>query len=150
MTATQIRRRTAQTTRTSRPPLRRVLGGCAAGAAAGAVLLLGYGAVAIAAHGPMQAGDPGASRAVPVTAASFAIGVLFSSFFGTLLAVAVARWANDPARTFLRAAVALGVLSLAAPLAASHTTEATRLILAGGHLVAAAVIIPAIVHALRQ
>lgn len=149
MTATQIHRSTHQTNRTSRPSSRRVLAGCAAGAAAGAAVLLGYGALAVAVHGPMHAGDPGASHAVPITAASFAIGVLFSSFLGTILAVVLARWAKRPARTFLRAAVALGALSLVAPLAASHTTEATRLILAGGHVVAAAVVIPVILRALR-
>jgi hypothetical protein len=150
MTATQIRRTTAQTTPSARPSIRRVLVGCAGGAAAGAAVLFGYGAVAVAIHGPMQAANHGASHAVPITAASFAIGVLFSTFVGTILAAAIARWASHPARTFLRAAIALTVVSLAAPLAASHTTEATRLILAGGHVVAAAVVIPVIVKALRR
>jgi hypothetical protein len=150
MTATQIHHSTVESSHPSPPPVRRVLGGCGVGAAAGATVLLGYGAVAVAAHGPMQAGDPGASHAVPITAASFAIGVLFSSLLGTILAVAIARWATHPARTFMRAAIALGALSLIAPLAASHTTEATRLILAGGHVIAAAVVIPVIVRALRR
>jgi len=148
MTATQIHR-TTQTDTGSRPSIRGVLVGCAAGAAAGVAVLLGYGAVAVAVHGPMQAGDPGASHAVPIDAASFAIGVVFSTFLGTILAVALARWASHPSLTFLRAAIVLGAVSLVAPLAASHTTEATRLILAGGHVVAGVVVIPVIVRALR-
>jgi hypothetical protein len=121
-----------------------------AGAVAAAVVLLGYGALAVAVHGPMQAGDAGAAKAAPITAASFAIGVLFSSFFGIVLAVALARWASHPARTFLRVAVVLTAVSLAAPLAASHTDESTRLLLACGHVIAALVVIPVVVRALRS
>jgi hypothetical protein len=150
MTATQLHRSTVRTTHGARPSISRVLGGCVAAAAAGSGVLFAYGAAALAIHGPMAAGDPGAAKAVPIVASSFPVGVLFSAFLGTVLAVVLARWAADPARTFGRAAVALTAVSLAAPLAASHTTEATRLILAGGHLVAAAVVIPLIVRALRR
>lgn len=148
MTTIQTHRTTAQRVAT-RPAVRRVVAGGVTAAAAGAVVLLGYGALAIAVHGPMQAGDPGAAEAVPLDPASFSIGVLFSVFLGVLLALALGRWARHPARTFQRAAVALTVVSLAAPLAASHTDEATRLLLAGGHVVAAVVVIPLIVRALR-
>jgi hypothetical protein len=148
MTAIQIHR-TTHTDQPIHPSVRRVLAGCLAAAVAGSVVLLGCGALALAVHGPMQAGDPGAAEAVPITAASFAIGVVFSAFFGSILALALARRAKQPALTFLRAATVLTVVSLAAPLAASHTTEATRLILATGHLVAAAVVIPVIVRALH-
>jgi hypothetical protein len=150
MTATQIHRTTVQTQSGSRPSIRRVLVGCVTGAAAGAAALFGYGALAVAIHGPMRAAEHGASHAVPITAASFAIGVLFSTLMGSVVAVALARWAGHPARAFRRVAIVLTVVSLAAPLAASHTTEATRLILAGGHLVAAAVVIPVILRTLRN
>lgn len=132
-----------------RPSVRRVVAVGVGATAAGAAVLLGYGALAIAVHGPMQVADHGASEAVPITASSFAIGVLFSSFFGVALAAALARWATYPARTFQRVAIVLTVVSLAAPLTASHTDDATRLWLAGGHVVAAAVIIALIVRALR-
>jgi hypothetical protein len=151
MTTTHPQSTTATlTTGAPRPAVRRVLSRSVAAVAAGAVVLLGYGAVAVAVHGPMHAGDPGAEKAVPITAASFAIGVLFSSSLGVVLAVALARWATHPARTFLRVGVVLTVVSLAAPLAASHTDESTRLFLAGGHVVAALVVIPGIVRSLRS
>jgi FtsH-binding integral membrane protein len=149
MTATQIDRSTVQTTHGSRPSVRRVLAGGIAGTAAGTVVLFGYGALAVAIHGPMQVAEHGASHAVPLTAASFAIGVVFCAVLGSVLAMAFARWAADPARTFLGTAIVLTVVSLAAPLAASHTTEATRLILAAGHVIAAVVVIPVIVRSLR-
>src|SRR5689334_19324549 len=133
----------------SRPAIGRVLAGSVAGAVAGAAVLTAYGALAIAVHGPMQAGDPGAAEAVPLNAASFGIGVLFSSFFGIVVAVALARWAKRPARTFAKTAIVLTSVSLAAPLASSHTDESTRLLLAVGHVVAACVVIPLVVRSLR-
>ena len=141
--------RTSRTVAAPRPRVRGVLAGSLGASVAGAAVLLGYGALAVALHGPMQAGDPGASEATPINAASFPIGVLFSSFLGIVLAVAIAHWAKRPARTFQRTAIALTVVSLAAPLAATHTDVATRFLLAGGHVVAAAVVIPLIVRSLR-
>jgi hypothetical protein len=129
-----------------RAPVRRVLGGSVAAAVAGAAVLFAYGAAAIAVHGSMSVGDPGDT--VPITAASFSIGVLFSSFFGVLLAVALGRWAKRPACTFQRVAVVLTVVSLYAPFTA-HTDTGTKYLLAVGHLVAAAVIIPLVVRSLR-
>ena len=151
MTTTHLRQSAVRTQpgRASRPGVRRVLTGSIGAAAAGAAVLLGYGALAVAVHGPMRAGDPGASEAAPINAASFAIGVVFSSFFAVLIALALARWAARPDRAFRRTAIVLTVVSLVAPLAASHTDEATRLLLAGGHVVAALVVIPLIVRALR-
>ena len=148
MTITQTRPTTSsvQPSKSTRPAIRRVAVGSVGAAAAGAVVLLGYGALAVAAHGAMHVGDH--SNETPITAASFAIGVLFSSFFGILLAVALARWTKRPARTFQVAAIALTVVSLWAPLTA-QTDEATRLWLAGGHVVAAFVVIPLIVRSLR-
>ena len=132
--------------RTTRPAIRGVAVGGAGAAVAGAVVLLGYGAVAVAVHGSMHVGDP--ANETPITAASFAIGVLFSSFFGIMLAIALARWAKRPAGTFQVSAIALTVVSLWAPLTA-QTDQATRYWLAGGHVVAALVVIPLIVRSLR-
>jgi hypothetical protein len=86
----------------------------------------------------MQAGDPGADHAVPITPSSFSVGVLFCTALGTLLAVVLARRAISPARTFARAAVVVTAVSLVPRLLASHTVESTRLTLAGAHLLAAA------------
>jgi hypothetical protein len=147
-TTTQLRRTAYVPVRQAQPrtPFRRVAGGSVAAAVAGATVLFAYGAAAIAVHGSMSVGDPG--HTVPITAASFAIGVLFSSFFGVLLAVAIARWAKRPAQTFTRAAIALTVVSLYAPFTA-QTDTATRYLLAVGHVIAAAVIIPLVVRSLR-
>jgi heme/copper-type cytochrome/quinol oxidase subunit 4 len=117
-------------------------------AVAGAALLYGYGAVARAIAGPMQAGDIGASHADPITPASFSIGVVLCTVVGTVLALVLARRAAAPARVFLRTAVVLTVVSLVFPLTATHTDTATRLTLALGHLVAAALIIPVLVSSL--
>jgi hypothetical protein len=121
----------------------------AVAAAAGAAVLYGYGAAAQALSGPMRAGDIGASHADPITPSSFSIGVVLCTVVGTVLAVVLARRAADPARAFLRTAVVLTVVSLMFPLTATHTVTATRLILALGHLIAAALIIPVLVSSLR-
>ncbi len=117
----------------------------AAAAVVGAVALYAYGAAAQAVGVPMHAADPGASKAVAISPASFSFGVVFCMLLGTGLAVATARWAKRPDRTFLRTALALVAVSLLLPLAASHTAESTRITLAVAHLLAAAIIIPPIV-----
>ena len=148
MTTTQVRTTDSVAVRKAdpRPSLRRVARDSVVGVVAGAAVLFAYGAAAVAVHGPMAVGDPG--NTVPITAASFSIGVLFSSFFGVVIAVALARWAKRPARTFQRAAIALTAVSLYAPFTA-QTDTATKYLLAVGHVVAAAVIVPLIVRALR-
>jgi hypothetical protein len=113
-------------------------------AAAGAAVLYAYGALAQALSVPMRAGDPGASHAQAITPANFAVGVVFATVAGTILAMILAARAADPARAFLRTALVLVAVSLVFPLAASHTPAATRLTLALGHLIAAAIVIPLI------
>jgi hypothetical protein len=122
----------------------------AAAAAAGVIVLLGYGAVADALSVPMRAGEPWAGHAQAINAASFATGTLFCAFWGTVLAVVLARWAAHPARAFARTAVALVAVSLVFPLDAAHTATSTRLTLAGAHLLAAAIIIPLITRRLAH
>ncbi|HEY3528840.1 MAG TPA: DUF6069 family protein [Nocardioides sp.] len=148
---TRTRRMTAhaEPARASRPRARRVLAGGVGASAAGAVVLLGYGALAVALHGPMQAGDPGAADATPINAASFPIGLLFCAVVAIPLAVAIGRFASRPTRTFRHTAIVLTAVSLVAPIGATHTDVATRFLLAGGHVVAAAVVIPLIIRALR-
>ena len=116
----------------------------AAAAAAGAAVLYAYGTLAQALDVPMRAGEIGASHAQAITPASFAIGVVFCTVAGTILAMVLARRAAHPARAFLRTSLVLVAISLVFPLAASHTATATRLILALGHLIAAAIAIPVI------
>jgi Family of unknown function (DUF6069) len=115
-----------------------------------AVAVSGYGAVAIAIHGSMQAGDPGASHPAAIKASSFGIGVLMSMVLGLAIVLLVARYAAAPARRFTQIALPLLAVSLFFPLAASHTDEATRLTLAGAHLIAAAIIIPGLQRRLSR
>jgi hypothetical protein len=122
----------------------------AAAAVAGALVLFGYGAVAAALSVPMKAGEPWAGHAQALNAGSFAIGTLICTFWGTVLAVVLARRAARPARAFARSAAALVAVSLAFPLTAAHTATATRLTLAGAHLLAAAIIIPVITRRLTH
>jgi Family of unknown function (DUF6069) len=114
----------------------------AAGTAALAVIEA-CGAIARAAGVPLRATAFGAHTATQVNAGWLAFGVVLGTFRGTVLAVVFARRAARPARAFLAATLPLLVLSLAGPLTA-HATTATKLTLACGHLIAAAVIIPAV------
>jgi Family of unknown function (DUF6069) len=116
----------------------------AAAALAAAIVLYGYGALARALSVPMRAGEPGASHAQAITPASFAIGAIFCTVLGTILAMILAARAAGPARAFLRTTLVLVAVSLAFPLGAGHTAVATRLTLAMGHLIAAAIVIPLI------
>jgi hypothetical protein len=114
----------------------------------GGVVLYAYGAAVAAAGVPMRAGDPWATAAEAVTPANFSAGVVLCTFWGTVLAVVVALVAARPSRVFVRTATALVGVSLAAPLAAVDTTVSTKLALALGHLIAAAVVVPLITRAL--
>ena len=78
----------------------------------------------------------------PSRLASFASGIVFCTVAGTILAMILAARAAGPARAFVRTTVVLVAVSLVFPLAASHTTTTTRLTLALGHLIAAAIVIP--------
>ncbi|MFH9012037.1 DUF6069 family protein [Streptomyces sp. NPDC017943] len=111
---------------------------------AGGVVTELFALAARAAGVPMEAASPGAKEAAPIPVGGFFGGVLFWSVAGVVLAVALARWARRPARTFTVTTVALTVLSLAGPAVAPHTTLSTQAVLAVSHLVAAAVIIPAL------
>jgi Family of unknown function (DUF6069) len=115
---------------------------------AAAVATEAYGLAARAAGVPMEAGNVGASVAEPVTVGMFAMGTLICTFWGTVLAVLLARFARRPARAYLRVSVALTVVSLAFPLSAGATATSTRLMLAVAHLVAAAIVIPTVTRRL--
>ncbi len=116
----------------------------AVAAVAGAIVLYGYGALARALSVPMRAGEPGARHAEAITPLNFATGVVFCTVLGTILAMILAARVAGPARAFLRTALVLVAVSLVFPLAASHTAVTTRLTLALGHLIAAAIVIPLI------
>lgn len=117
---------------------------------AGAVVVFGYAALADALSVPMHAGGFGASHADPITPASFSMGVVTCTILGGIIAVALARWAKRPARTFLRVTVVLAVVSLAFPILASHTEVSMRITLELAHIIAALVVIPPITRRLSS
>ena len=75
---------------------------------------------------------------------------MFCTVAGTILAMILAARAADPARVFALTTVILVAVSLVFPLAASHTAATTRLTLALGHLIAAAIVIPILTLRLTQ
>ena len=83
---------------------------------------------------------------LPASGIAFVTGVL--SLVGVVLAAALLRWAGRPADLFVRITVGLTVLSLVPPLlwAEGVATTVTLVVL---HLVAAAIMIPALAGSLR-
>ena len=92
-TATRSAPATMATSRLAKLP---VSVACGFAAAAGAVVLYGYGTLAQALDVPMRAGEIGARHAQAITPASFAIGVVFCTVAGTILAIILARRHRDP------------------------------------------------------
>lgn len=123
--------------------------GAVAGVAASAATEA-YGLLARAAGIPMSAGSVGAPSAGPITVGMFAMGTLICTFWGTVIAVLLKRYARRPARVFLWTAVGLTAVSLAAPVLAAHTAVSTKIMLLVAHLVAASIVIPAMTRRLAR
>jgi hypothetical protein len=87
----------------------------------------------------LKAGLPGTHTAALVTAGSFATGIVIATFWGTVLAIILTRYARRPARTFTVVAAAATALSLITPLDAFGASLGTKLTLAGGHLIVASI-----------
>ena len=113
-------------------------------AVAGAVAAELFAQICKAFDVSLSVGSSGASTAEPIPFGGFATVTLLWGAVGTVLAIALARWAKHPARTFVVTTVALTVLSFAAPLTAGATDTSTKIVLMVSHVVAAAVIIPAL------
>lgn len=111
--------------------------------------LYGYGTIASALSVPMRASEVETSQAEAITPTSFAAGTLICAFWSAVLAVVLGCRASRPARTFVRVTSTLVAVSLVFPLAASHTALSTRLVLAAGHLLTAAIIVPVVARRLR-
>ncbi|MFC0527108.1 DUF6069 family protein [Phytohabitans kaempferiae] len=114
-----------------------------AAAAAAAVTVTAVAAIAMAVGVDFELPDGGES--IPLfgfTQLTFTFSVV-----GILIALAIRRWASQPARIWIRTAVALTALSLVPPFLvdANLATECT-LVLA--HLIAAAIVIPVIARRL--
>lgn len=112
--------------------------------AAGAVVTMLFSAVARAIDIPLAVSNSEDTAAEVIPAWGFGLAVTLSGALGVLLALACARWAKRPARTFTVTAIVFTVLSFGSPLTAQNATTATRVALEVGHVVAAAVIIPLI------
>jgi hypothetical protein len=99
-------------------------------------------AAASAADVPLEV----AGEAIPL--AGFFQVTLVCVAVGVLLARVIGRRAADPVRTWVRTSVALTAVSVVPDLTADATT-ATKVVLMATHVVAAAVVIPAIAARLR-
>jgi uncharacterized protein DUF6069 len=131
---------TATTSRTSR-----LLLPCLAAAAVAAVAVTAVAALAMAAGVDFELPD-GGGETIPLP--GFAVVTGFFSVVGVVLAAALLRWSARPAGRFVQTAVALTAISLVAPFLSAGDT-ATVAALVGLHLVAAAVMIPALARSLR-
>jgi peptidoglycan/LPS O-acetylase OafA/YrhL len=112
------------------------------GLVAGAAASLATTLVAAVA-GPLEI----AGEAIPTV--GFAQMTMLGSVIGTVLAVVLARRARRPQRTFVVTTVALTALSIL-PDVLADATSSTRFVLALTHVIAAAIVIPALAHKLSQ
>ncbi len=83
----------------------------------------------------------------PIPLSGFALLTAVFSAVGLILAAVLFRWARHPRRVFVRTTVVLTVLSLV-PDVIADATVATRGLLMLTHLVAAAIVIPAVARRL--
>ena len=109
-----------------------------------------WGLAARAAGVPMRAAGAGGHHATPVTVGMFALGTMVVTFWFTVAVAGMARFAGNPDRACLRTALPLLVVSLAVPLTAADTAISARLTLAAAHLLAGAIIIPAVARRLPR
>ncbi|RYP87716.1 hypothetical protein EKO23_04805 [Nocardioides guangzhouensis] len=89
---------------------------------------------------------PDGGETIPLS--GFAVVTGFFSVVGVLIAGGLLRWSAHPAERFVWTAVTLTLISLVPPLLSGADT-ATIAALMGLHLVAAAVMIPALTRSLR-
>ncbi|MET8087293.1 DUF6069 family protein [Micromonospora sp. NPDC005197] len=132
---------TAQTTRTTTSAFRALIGaGVIATVAASAATM----AVAAVGH---AAGISLDMSGAPIPVTGFGVLTAVFSSIGVLLAVLLSRFARRPRRAFVRTTVVLTVLSLVPDVLADAGT-ATKALLMLTHLVAAAIVIPAVARRL--
>ena len=89
---------------------------------------------------------PDGGETIPLP--GFAVVTGFFSVAGIAIAAALLRWSARPAERFVRTTISLTAISLVPPLL-SEANTATITALLGLHLVAAAVMIPALARSLR-
>lgn len=108
----------------SHVPARRVWRGAVIAAATATAAIDLYAAAIRALGAPMKAGFLGAATASPLTAASFATGVLVCTFWGAVLAAILAKTAQ-PGRLLMIITAAPTAVSLAVPAGAAATAAAS-------------------------
>lgn len=114
-----------------------------AAATAAAVTVTAVATLAMAAGVDLELPDGGESiPLVGFTQLTFTFSVV-----GILIALAIRRWASQPARTWVRTAVALTALSLVPPFLVDANLD-TKCTLVLAHLIAAVIVIPVIARRL--
>lgn len=111
-----------------------------------AACVVGVATAAVAAAADLS----GISLAVggaPIPAIGFTVLTVVFSVVGLVLALGLARWARRPRTTFVRTTVVLTVLSLVPDVLADAATV-TKVVLMLTHIVAAAIVIPAVARRL--
>lgn len=111
-------------------------------ALAGAVVAEAFTLAARLAGVPMEAAGVWETEAQVIPVGAIARSVVIWSIGGVLIAMALARLAARPVRTFVVTTVAFAVLSLVAPALARDTAVSTQVVLALTHVLAAAVVVP--------
>jgi hypothetical protein len=119
-------------------------------AIAAAVATTAVAVIAKAVGVPLMAAPQTADAAQAIPMTGFAMGTLLSTAIGTVLAVVLARRAGHPVRIFVAVTAVLTVVSFAGPITTGYATTATRLVLELTHVVAAAIVIPALAWRLAQ
>lgn len=133
--------RSLRTTIQSKPIV--VVGAVAGGVAA--VVTMATAAIAKAAGVPLIVGPQTAKTGDVIPITGFAAGTLMCTAVGIALACLFAWRAKRPARTFAIVAVVLTFVSFLFPITTGHATFATRAVLELTHVIAAAIVIPALV-----
>lgn len=118
--------------------------------AAGVAVAGAYEAVVRAAGVPMDLAMAGADHAEPIPEGGFAGFTVMWAVAGFVLALALARWAKRPGRTYAVTAWTIVVLSLAMPFATSHTALSTRIALTVSHVVVALAVVPVVTARLAR
>jgi Family of unknown function (DUF6069) len=114
---------------------------------AAATVLAAVATAAVAAGG-QAVGFSTAIAGATVPPSGFATLTVVFSVIGLLVAVGLRRFARHPRTAWIRTTVALTALSLVPDVLADATT-ATKVLLMVTHLVAAAIVIPAVARRLR-
>ena len=120
----------------------------------GSLVMAGLAATAVASIGTSTVAAAGSAAGIsldvsgaPIPVPGFAVLTAVFSLVGLALAAVLARRARQPRSTFVRTTVVLTALSLVPDLVADAAT-ATKLLLMLTHLVAAAIVVPAIARRL--